>query len=318
MHPNKPLRIVAIILAVVAAVSVLGTAAVFITARINNGKDAPATPMDAVPAAASDTVPGATEPTASVVATEPAASAEPAATEAEAPAKAAVSAEAIVAIFMAHKDVWMPDLSEYSLNGVEYGFLDLDFDGIPELIVDNYAGSGRYSYNTYFKADPDSGTVKEISCSADYQEMGYDLFFLSEENAPRLLRNKETGALCYYCVDLLRISTGDYALYYGTMKYTGEKIVCNVLFMHHWEEAGRYDNPEEVNEYAIFHSGQETTADEETYTREQDAFFSQYEDMGLQFGTVSMHDFNDADSDAQTAMLLDACRAFRYDGFSIQ
>ena len=313
-QPHKTLRGVAIFLAILAAAAVMGTAAVFITARINNGKDDPkATPMNAVPAAASDTAPLATEPAAS----EAAASIEPVATEAAAPEKAAVSAEATVATFMAHKDVWIPDLSGYSVNSVEYGFLDLDFDGIPELIVDNYAGSGRYSYNTFFKADPDSGTVKEISCTVDYPEMGYDLFFLSGENGPRLLKNKETGELCYYCIDFLRISTGDSVLYYGTMKYVGGQIACSVLFSEHTTEAGRYSNTEEINEYAFYQDGAETEIDGEAYAQKQDAFFAQYEDMDLRFGTVNMRDFNDADDKTRTAMLLEACRAFRYDGFSI-
>ena len=301
-QPNKTLRGAVILLAVIAAAALLGTAAFFITSKLSKGKDDPATatPMNAVPAnAAAQTDVSETETEES---TDPA----------ETPP---VSAETLVAILMENVDVWGPDLSLYPYGINRCCFLDLDLDGIPELILSNSSGVGRISLNRYYQIDVDSRTVTKIGDSDDELRSDFDLYGLDEEYAPKLLKNRETDERYYYCADITRVSYHENGKEYGTMKYTGGEVTHDPLFFEHTTDLNTGKG--ETVTYTLYDNGVGTEVDSETYAQEKDAFFAQHEDLHLEFDTFSASEFNDADDETRTAMLLDACRAFRYDGFSI-
>ena len=299
MQQNKTLRGVAIFLAVVAAAAILGTAAFFITSKLYKGKDDPVTTISTNAVAAD----AAAQTTDSVAETE-------VATDAAAPA---VSAETVVDIFLENRDVWEMAVEGFSRSYAQYGFLDLDFDGVPELIIHHSEGSGRVSDNRYYRADIESRTVTRIN-GAEEDSDGYDLFYTNEELMPRLLKQRDTGELYYYCANLSRGGILYSSLAYGTLKADGDRLLCEVLFFEETDATGG----EELHKYEIIRNGDRSEVEEWSYEQTQGDFFSQHEDMDLRYRTVVCSDYDDADETGKRDLLLGSCRAFQYNGFSIQ
>ena len=304
MKQNKNLKGVAIFLSVIVAAAILGSAAFFITSKLYKGRPYPAT---------------VSSPAADAVSQTDAATTGGSGAENETDAvKPSVSAETIVDIFLENRDVWETALEEYEWNYASYGFLDLDFDGIPELIIHHSEGSGEDSDNRYYKANVDSRTVTRINGEEEDFDPGYDLFYTNEEIMPKLLKNDITDELYYYCTDVSRMGIVGTSRRYGTMRITGESLLCNLLFFENTEAAGFNDHEEELNEYKVYNNGEGEDVDVETYEQSMDDFFSQHENMDLHYKTIDCFDYHTAEEAEKREMLLGSCKAFRYTGFSME
>ena len=304
MKQNKNLRGVAIFLSVIVAAAILGSASFFITSKLYKGRTVPATASS--PAADAESQTDAATADGNGAGNE---------TDDVTPSR---SAETIVDIFLENRDVWETALEEFEWNFAKYGFLDLDFDGIPELIIHHSEGSGENSDNRYYKADVDSRTVRQINGEEEDFDPGYDLFYTNEEIMPKLLRNNVTGALYYYCTDVSRMGVVGTSKSYGTMRITGESLLCNLLFFENTEAAGINGHEEELNEHKVYNNGEGEDVDVEDYEEAMDNFFAQHENMDLQYQTIDCDDYHSADDAEKREMLLESCKAFRYTGFSLE
>ena len=195
--------------------------------------------------------------------------------------------------------------------------LDLDFDGILELIKSANDGSGRYSNNNYYKINLENNSVEEVPSLAEGYGGGYDYYYLGTENI-KLLSNKSNDSKFYYCTDYERIMTGDYVTRYGKMYLKDGKIQSDDLFANHQCEARLQGNSEKINEYFYYGIGDGACPDvsEAEYNQFIADFFAENTDLHLVWNCIDGVEFDNADDGTKKQILLDAYRSFSYDGFS--
>lgn len=229
----------------------------------------------------------------------------------------ALSPESAVDIYLSQKDVWMAYPEFYPMNGYSYGFLDLDFDGTLELIRNINDGSGRYSSNAYFKINMTDYSVYELKYVSEDAHEGYDYSFSDEH--PKLLKSKADGSLIYYCYDFMRVMTGDYANYYGTLNMTADGCIdSKLLFGEHHQEAGLYKNPNAVDEYFIYKDNMPTDISKSQYDEEIASYFDTMEDVELTWSLIPGKELETAVYSKQKELLLDSYNQFGYKDFSFE
>ena len=223
------------------------------------------------------------------------------------PVNSLLTAEEIVDIYFRNQNVWLPEVY-MPMGGFRYIFLDLDFDGMLELVVNVNDGSGRYSTNTYFKINKNTKMIEEIKTDeTDKPEFGFDY-----GNEIKLVKNSSTGKMRYYCVDFLRVSNWDYGSYYGVMCLENSKINTEVLFCETFTAAGAYGNAEDVETFYYHVGGKSVEITKEDYNKRINAFFTENKDLNLKFEAVDGYEFGDATPSQQKAMLLKGYKAFSY------
>lgn len=223
------------------------------------------------------------------------------------PASSSLTAEDVVDIYFRNQNVWLPEVY-MPMGGFRYIFLDLDFDGVLELVVNVNDGSGRYSTNTYFKINKSTKKIEEIRTDEfDKFEFGFDY-----GNEIKLVKNSATGKMRYYCIDFLRVSNQDYGSYYGVMWLENSKINTEILFCETFTAAGAYGNAEDVESF-YYHVGEKSVEiTKEDYDNRVNAFFAENKDLNLKFEAVDGYEFGDATPSQQKAMLLKGYKAFSY------
>ena len=230
----------------------------------------------------------------------------------------ALAPESAVEIYLNNKEIWMAYPEYFPMNGYSYGFLDLDFDGTLELVRNICDGSGRYSDNTYFKIDMTDYSVYMLKCASNEDDEvvgdGYD-YSLNDEY-PKLLKRKTDGSFTYYCMDFLRITTGDYISYYGTLNLTDDMIVSDTLFAEHHQEAGLYNSLTSVDEYFHYINNNETEISKSMFNEEMAAYFKEMEDVGLIWSLIPGKDLETAVYSKQRELMVEAYKKFGYKGFS--
>lgn len=230
---------------------------------------------------------------------------------------AILSPESAIDIYMANKNIWMFNDEYIPMQRYGYCLLDLDFDGILELIKSANDGSGRYSNNNYYKINLENNSVEEVPSLAEGYGGGYDYYYLGTENI-KLLSNKSNDSKFYYCTDYERIMTGDYVTRYGKMYLKDGKIQSDDLFANHQCEAGLQGNSEKINEYFYYEIGDGACPDvsEAEYNQFIADFFAENTDLHLAWNCIDGVEFDNADDGTKKQILLDAYRSFSYDGFS--
>lgn len=228
-----------------------------------------------------------------------------------------LSPESAVNIYLKNKSVWMAYPEYFPMNGYSYGFLDLDFDGNLELICNINDGSGRYSYNTYYQINKSDYTVSKIQFNNSESEDGggYDYSFFNGEY-PKILKSKNNESNIYLCADHLRVTTGEYQEYYGTLSLNSNELTSEILFSEYHCEPGIEGNTNAVDKYYYVDNGNYIGISEKSFSEMFDAFYSKYTDLNLKWKTVSGKDLELASMSKQKELLLDTYTAFSYDGFS--
>lgn len=216
-----------------------------------------------------------------------------------------LSAEEAVEIFLANKDTWeFEEMAEYE--GFYYYFLDLDLDGVCELVTSNYAGSGCYSYNKYYKIDTETKTVKELV--SDEEDMGgYD--FESKDEL-KLLKSKKDGSINYYCMDYMREGHAYNCTTYYTIRLDGEKITGTEVSAVEHEES--MIDQTSTDTFYFYKDGKKTevSVDEEIALREE--FFDGYENLNLKHVELNAQEFKAADAEEQKQLILYGYNGFYY------
>ncbi len=240
-------------------------------------------------------------------------------TKKEEESKKVLSPESAVNIYMANKDVWGFESPYTPMQGYGYCLLDLDFDGVLELICSSNDGTGKFSHNKYYRINQDTYSVEEIhSPNEETNEgnySGYDYYFRSAEY-PKLLRNKSDNKMFYYCTDITQVMAGEFGTSYGEMYLAKDEIKCEDLFYEYTLAKGIQGNNEEVQEFHFCENGSDTKISEKQYNEKQDKFFKNNKDLNLNWTCVNGNDFDSASNNKQIQLLLDAYRNYSYDGFS--
>ena len=229
-----------------------------------------------------------------------------------------LSAEEAVEIYLNNKNVWMADLDYSPMNGYGYTFLDLDMDGILELVVTICDGSGRYSYNSYYTINKAEKTVVPIQYANSDEAYGEGFDYVYNNNYPKLLKNKEDNTFIYFGYDYIRSSSSEYENLYGSLiASNGELFYKNLFYTYHCD-ANWLDNTEDIDEFGYYENDTCVFLDETEYNKKVDEFYSKYDDLDLKWKFIEGSEFGNASSDQQRKLLTEAYNAFSYNGINLE
>lgn len=120
-------------------------------------------------------------------------------------------------IYLDNASVWEVQSEETSYG---YMFIDLNFDGILELVQSVKEPRSDKSTNKFFKLDIKSKSVSEIPCSDDD---AINLWNFEGGDYPQLYKNNETGTLKYMVYDNSREEATRGGTRIGEMTYSTEE-----------------------------------------------------------------------------------------------
>ena len=221
----------------------------------------------------------------------------------------------IVKIYMDNIDVWKANAESTEWYG--YLFLDLDFDGVLELVSSVCRGTGFFSENKYYKANLDTNTVSEIPFPNKNSSMECDLTGI---DYPQLYKNNATGKLKYLMYDNMRNGAANTTTTISElwMDENGNVATKNLWTFNYAAESY---NVQGVYTYMTYdEDGKAITITESEY----DELLEQYEiantNLKMEFKTVSGYgtiesdysDFHALDYNSQTELLLESYNAFKY------
>lgn len=221
-----------------------------------------------------------------------------------------LSPESAVDIYMANKSTWMENPEYSPMHGYGYCLLDLDFDGVLELISSVCDGSGRYSYNKFYKINIKSSSIEEFKSEANQDDGGIDYYDSARDS--KLLKNQTSGKKFYVFKNYGHVSSKEGILSYSESYMEKTKFHENFLFSEYWHPD--YDNnmDDTVREYTF--RGKKVSKTE--YEQRTAAFYSENKDLNLVWTCIPGADFDKSDDSTQRQLLLNAYRGFSYDGFS--
>lgn len=219
-----------------------------------------------------------------------------------------LSPEEAVSIYMENLEAWEFKEDYFPMNGYAYCLIDLDFDGVLELITSVCDGSGRYSYNEYYKINTQTRKLEKLS-DADESLNGTDYYLMSNES---MLLKKSDGSLFYLFADFVRVGGDEGALSYFEVKAENGKVYHDSPFSHHWYVD--YTTLASVTEYTF----EKESVSESEYHEKTEAYYKENQNMHLIWKYVFGKDFEVASVDEKRQLLLDAYLTFSYDGFSFK
>ncbi|MBR3971711.1 MAG: hypothetical protein IKJ83_02345 [Ruminococcus sp.] len=230
-----------------------------------------------------------------------------------APAEPSLSEEA-VRIYMDNMDLWKAEVDDTSWYG--YLFLDLDFDGVLELIAATNMGTGFFSYNKYYRVDMDSKTVSEIPFPDVIEEMQCDYTGI---DYPQLYKNNETGKLKYMMYDNSRSGAMQYTTTISELWMENGSIASHNLWTYDY--LMDYDHQEGVETFTVYgEDNSSENVDKDGYYAVLEEYENNNTRQELKFLTVSgrgsdtadYDSFADLDYNAQYELLLESYNAFSY------
>lgn len=226
-----------------------------------------------------------------------------------------VTAEDIINVFMDNKYEWMLD-DEYGgyHDGQSwyYGFIDIDFDGIPELVSGGVDGSGRYTSFAFYKINSDFDGIEKIEHSGEEYE---ELDIVSSAESLELYRVNSSGEMMFWSLDYE--SAGAFGNYtsYGTFECNGNRITEEYYFF----EANEYYEGETFSTYSIKkNDGMIYEVSEDEYNDAMDDFFAERTDLNLTVDYVSDAEFKELSKSEQKERLQTSLESFGYDGYEPQ
>ncbi len=216
-----------------------------------------------------------------------------------------LSSQETAEIYLSQKELWQYDGDHIPMMGYSYCLLDLDFDGVCELIRNVNAGSGRFSYNEYYRINSDSRKVEIIP--ADDMENGNGYDYGRFEDEIRLLSGVSDNLRFFFCKNYTRISTGVYTLDYGKMYLAPDGIHTEILFGEYHDER---DEANQEHLYNVKENGNFRDVDKQTYDDCMTSFLAENYDSDMKWSCIDGAEFDSADGDTQKQMLTDACEKF--------
>ena len=233
--------------------------------------------------------------------------------------------------------VWIPSDDNgltFYVQHVEFALMDLDGDGQVELIRTDLEGSGRYSYNSYYKIDPINNKITEIPTrNAQYgglstesdDEFGDQMDLLILGDSLKMYRTAQ-GKIVFWGSDTERAGGGCWSDTVGYLQYDGRSVGENYLFSEYFAsaEAGWTEGDEDEHTFRKYTNKElydTVLLSESQYEAEQQAVRSGWKDLHMRYAFVSLPGMNGDNepfemSDQQVmAKLLESYDAFSYDGY---
>lgn len=233
-------------------------------------------------------------------------------------AEPVLSPQSAVRIYLNNFNTWKVDKDTFYMNGTYYLFLDINFDGILELICSTCDGSGRYSQNRYYKINTNDYSVVQLdyhkSVSIDKDESFCDYY---NKDKFMLLEDKNKGEKSYLVYDYLRVSSDDYGMRYDILKSFEESIYFESKFSTHVISAVGSSSGTNEDKYFIYENDQSTEVSEAEYNELFNSFLGNHKDLSLEFNYIfDAQSFEALSAEEQYQKLLDIYMSFSYDGFS--
>lgn len=220
---------------------------------------------------------------------------------------AVLSVESAVEIYFQNMDVWVESPEKTPMSSYGYCLLDLDFDGVLELITSVCDGSGRYSTNRIYKIDPKEGKVtflrNEESADPDY-------YYLKDKT--QLLKNSADGTLFYLVAEYTRVNDREGGIGYYEISEKGETVSEKLAFSEttSLDYAGGTDG--KIREFTFFGK----TCSKTEYEQLQAKYYKENTDLNLKWTAIDGEVFAAADDNAKKELFRNAYTGFSYDGFS--
>lgn len=226
--------------------------------------------------------------------------------------EAAFTPEDAIDIYWENMAVWaVPyDLSPY--NGYYYTFIDLDCDGVLELVSHINKGLSVPTATYYYRIDPRDRSVQPIELQQAESEIDYCFDF--SENSVRLLRHRVDGYMTYYCTSHPESKDGQYTEQFGALTMRGSALSSRLLFEIVYQMSILGERPSYFYTYTDGKRNGQITGDE--YEAAEEAFLGQFEDMELSWRNVYEYEYRERTPEQKKALLLQAYKSFRYNGFS--
>ena len=220
--------------------------------------------------------------------------------------------ELLVDICMENIHMWTEDEDTYFeyQDSLFYSYLDLDFDGVPEFIASANQYELRDPENRFFKIDPENRTLAELPGEAFPCDIGDP-----DQGKTRLLRNKETGELCYWCEDFYAYMTGGTGSKFKTMYCNGDQLQERLMFEEYVDDVSMHKSASRYTVYSEDGTGSEVGKEE--YDAQKEQFLNAYEDLDLKFESAIGPGFWHLKKSDQRQALLGALLSYSYDGFEI-
>ena len=204
-----------------------------------------------------------------------------------------LSAESVADICIENRQVW--EFGENSVGNCGYCFIDLDFDGMPELVSTSTQGSGLFTTDFFYKINAEKSAVESLPLSGN-GNADFKLNAAQDGDYMKLLRDGD-GNMFYFFCSYARASVGNYAVSYSRVTVSGGKIQSELLF----------------SEDVYTNEDSQTELSEQEYKNAFDSFLADNTDMHLTAGYIDNNEFSTADSAKQREMLAESYRAFGYD-----
>ncbi len=216
-----------------------------------------------------------------------------------------LSAESVADICIENRQVW--EFGENSVGNCGYCFIDLDFDGMPELVSTSTQGSGLFTTDFFYKINAEKSAVESLPLS------GTAMRISSLTRRRRRLYEASAGRGRQYVLFLLqlcRASAGNYAVSYSRVTVSGGKVQSELLFS---EDVYTNEDSQSEHKYYSYADGKQTELSEQNIKTLLTHFWRITRNMHLTAGYIDNNEFSAADSAKQREMLAESYRAFGYD-----
>ncbi len=224
--------------------------------------------------------------------------------------EAILSPKSAVKIYMLNRSIWMENPEYMPMGGYGYCLLDLDFDGVLELINSVCDGSGRYSVNKIYRINIQKETVEEIQTNNKREYDIPDYYYMSD--TAELCKNNATGKLFYIFSDYTYVDSSEYgASFCGVYMHNGILYETPICSQHSGPD---YDNNSSEIIKTFYFGEKEVTQSE--YEQKYADFYEENTRLKFEWAYISGKEFDGDIYANQQSRLAKAYESFSYDGFS--